>query len=204
MADRRRGVRYRLDEPGMGSFRIVQDVEILQLDETSAVVAGGNIPPGERLLLDIPVEPERAPCTRLALAIEQIVRIGEDGVRRDVRLKILTRGTESEPFDPVIAAGAAARPLIGAVIRRVPIRVVEVSVSGCLWETPVPLDAGAVGFVETQSVHGSRSEAVRLLHSSRVSGAIWQYQAAAEFLTLGPPSLESLRGVATIIASRLP
>jgi hypothetical protein len=204
MADRRRGARYRLAEPGMGSFRIVQDVEILHVDEASAVVTGGNIPSGERLLLHIPLERDDASCTRLALAVEQFVRIEDDGLRREVRLKILPRDNEPESLDPALSASMAARRLIGAVIRRVPVRMTEVSLSGCLWETPVPLDAGSVGFVEMQSAHGRRSEAVRVMHSSRLPGAVWQYQAAAEFLTLGPPSLESLRGVATIIAARRP
>jgi hypothetical protein len=190
----------------MGSFRIVQDVEIIHLDAASAIVVGGNIPPGERLLLDIPGEHGGAPCTRLALAIEQLVRIEDDGLRREVRLKILSRDGETVAIDAatVSASDAAQRPMIAAVIRRVPVRVVEISVSGCVWETPVPLDACTVGFIEMQSGHGRRSEAVRLLHSSRLSGVVWQYRVAAEFLTLGPPSHESLRGVATIIAARLP
>lgn len=206
MFERRRGERYRLAEPGMGHFRIVQDVEIIHLDAASAVVAGGNIPPGERLLLDIPGERDGASCTRLALAVEQLVRIEDDALRREVRLKILSRGGEAVAIDPAIvaAAEAAQRRVIGAVIRRVPIRVVEISVSGCVWETPVPLDAGTVGFIEMQSVDGRRSEAVRLLHSSRLPGVVWQHRAAAEFLTLGPLPHESLRGVATIIAARVP
>jgi len=205
MAERRRGSRYRLTEPGMGRLCIVQDVEISQLDEASAIVTGGNIPPGERLLLDIPDEREGAPCTRLALAVEQLVRIGDDGLRRDVRLKILSRSGEAERFNPCfVTVDAATRPVIGAVIRRVPIRVIEISVSGCVWETPARLDVGTVGFVEVQGGHGCRSEAVRLLRSSKLPGTIWQYQAAAEFLTLGPVSVESLRGVATIIAARVP
>jgi hypothetical protein len=209
MTERRRGERYRLAEPGMGNFRVVQDVEITYLDAQSAVVVvvGGGIPPGERLLLDIPVDHGCAPCTRLVLAVDHVVRLDDDALCREVRLKILAR--EGETDSPiggpaVVAEAAAGRPVIGAVIRRVPVRLLEVSVSGCLWETPVPLDAGTVGFVEMQSARGRHSEAVRLRSSSRSAGTVWQYRSAGEFLTLGPPSADSLRGVATVIAARIP
>jgi hypothetical protein len=208
MTERRRGERYRLTEPGIGSFRVVQDVDIIHLDSESAVVvAGGGIPPGERLLLNIPVDRGCAPCTRLVLAVDVSVRLDDDALRREVRLKILPREGETEiPIDgqALIADAAAGRAVIGAVIRRVPVRLLQVSVSGCLWETPVPLDAGAVGFVELQSARSRHSEAVRILYSARSAGVLWRYRTAAEFLTLGPPSIGSLRGVATIIATRIP
>lgn len=205
MNERRRGKRHQLTEPCVGNFRVVQDVEIVHLDAERAVivVANGNIPPGERLLLDIPVDRGCAPCTRLVLAIDEFVRIDDDALRREVRLKVLKRDGETTTIDgAAVSELAAGRSVIGAVIRRVPVRLLQISVSGCVWETPVPLDAGTVGFVEMQSAQGRHSEAVRLLNSSRSAGAVWQYRTAAEFLTLGPPSPESLRGVATLFSAR--
>src|SRR5688572_15365397 len=208
MNERRRGNRHQLAEPGVGNFRVVQDVEIVHLDaESAVVVAAGGIPPGERLLLDVQTDRESAPFTRLVLAVDHSVRLDDDALRREVRLKILAREGEIEaPVDykALAADVAAGRPVIGAVIRRVPVRLLQVSISGCLWETPVPLEAGIVGFVEMHSAHGRHSEAVRLLRSSRSPGVVWRYRTAAEFLTLGPPSPDSLRGVATIIAARMP
>ena len=190
----------------MGSFRVAQDVEIIHFDGQSAViVAGSGIPSGERLLLDIPDDGVGDAQTRLVLAGDHFVRMVDDAPQREVSLRIVPREGEAEPSSESqfrLAGAARGRPVIGSIVRRVPVRLLEVSVSGGLWEAPVPFDAGTVGFLETQSADGRHSDAVRIRSSSRLAGMVWQHRAAVEFLTLGPPSPASLRGVATLFAAR--
>ena len=75
---------------------------------------------------------------------------------------------------------------MGALIRRVPVRVVETSTTGCLVESPSIFVEGTVGFVEMRTATHNCSEAVRVRRTSQTSDIVWQYRMAAEFLTLGP------------------
>ena len=88
---------------------------------------------------------------------------------------------------------------MATLIRRVPVRVVEASTAGCVFESPSALIEGTVGFVQTRTSTHDCSEAVRVRRTSETSDTAWPYRMAAEFLTLGPASPDSLRGLATIM-----
>ena len=81
-------------------------------------------------------------------------------------------------------------------------RIVEVSASGCLWESPSTLEDGAVAWVQIRSARQSHNEAVRVVHTRQSEQSTWPYRTAVEFLTLGPSSPESFRGVAALAAVR--
>ena len=205
MNDRRRGERNILSQPGMGTVRVTQDVEVTSLDSTeAAVITTQTLPVGERVLLEIPDERSAISKARLFRTVKTRFVFKDGRLRREVQLSIIghtglpeARGT-TEPIRPMTG------PMIAAISRRVPVRLVEVSTSGCLCDAPTPLEEGSVGFVEVRTPGQHRTEAVRILRTHRAGGSSWPYRMAVEFLTLAPLSPDSLRGIAAVIATGAP
>ena len=199
MIEHRRAERFHLVDPAVGSLRMVQDVEIAQLRSHHAIViAPGPLPRGERLLLEIPVARDAHPCTVLVRVVDNRVVMDDGSLRRQVRLQVIERAPRDRGLEGVrIPRG---RSVMGALIRRVPVRVVETSTTGCIFESPSIVVEGSVGFVQTRTSTHDRSEAVRVRRTSQSSNSVWQYRMAAEFLTLGPKSPDSFRGLATIMS----
>jgi hypothetical protein len=206
MSERRRGERQMLAQPGMGTMSVVQDVEITHLDAIeSIVIASRTIPRGERLLLTMPDTSGGESHTRLACATSSRVVLRGGALRREVRLVISPRSGDSPDAIEQFTALARRKDTIGgALMRRVPVRIVQVSTSGCLWESPSSLDEGTVGFIYLRAAGQQHSEAVRVLRTMRSALARWPYQMAVEFLTIGPLSPDSLRGVAALVAVGTP
>ena len=197
MIERRRADRVHFVEPGLGGLRVVQDVEIARLGSHHAVViADGPVPCGERLLLEIAGARAGNPYTVLAHVIDNRAVMDDGSLRRRVRLKMVQRAPRGA-FEgaPIMSR----RFVMGALIRRVPVRVVEASTSGCLVESPSVFVQGTVGFVEMRTATHNCSEAVRVRRTSETSNVAWPCRMAVEFLTLGPTSPDSLRGLATIM-----
>ena len=85
----------------------------------------------------------------------------------------------------------------GVVVRRVAVRVVDLSASGCLLESSVRLSEGAVGTLHL-TVDGRRyQETLRVSRLAATAGSSWPYRAGAQFLTLGS-SRRALRHLASI------
>lgn len=206
MDERRRGARHTLAQPGMGTMSVVQDVEITYLDAHDCVViASQPIPRGERLLLSLPDPDGGESYTRLARAVDSRVALRGGALRREVMLLIAPRSGEAADTNPPFASHDQHAPsMSAALMRRVPVRIVQVSYSGCLWEAPSPLDEGTVGFVDLRRSGHHQSEAVRILRTMRSDGSNWPHQMAVEFLTLFPLSPESIRGVAAMVAAGAP
>jgi hypothetical protein len=86
-------------------------------------------------------------------------------------------------------------PGIGVLIRRIPVRVRNVSTSGCLLESADLLPDGAIGMLEL-AIDGDRHvEALRVNRSTRIPGAAWPWRAGAQFLALNAPLPTSVRNV---------
>jgi hypothetical protein len=202
MIERRRVERFHLVDAGVGTLRIVQDVEITQLASRHAVViAPGPLPAGERLLLEIFGECHAPPCTVLVRVLDNRVVMDDGSLRRQVRLEMIPRAPRDLGFQGVqISRGQSA---IGALIRRVPVRVVEASTAGCVFDSPSVVVEGSVGFVRLRTIHQEHSEAMRVRRTSKTSDRVWQHRMAAEFLTLGlrSPDMYSLRGLAAIMTA---
>jgi hypothetical protein len=194
MNERRRGERNVFAHPGMGTVRVTQDVEVTRLNGAeAAVIATQTLPIGERVLLEIPDERSKVSKARLVRTVESRFVLKDGRLRREVQLSIIGH-----------TAVESALAVVGAVSRRVPVRLVEVSASGCLWDAPAPLDEGTVGFVEVRTPGQHRTEAVRILRTQRAVGSVWPYRMAVEFLTLAPLTPDSLRGVAAVVATGNP
>jgi hypothetical protein len=203
MNERRRGERNIFAQPGMGTVRVTQDVEVTRLGGTdAAVITTQTLPLGERVLLEIPDERGTISKARLVRAVKSRFVLKDGRLRREVQLSIIGHVGVPDVREPSDGAGSA--PVVGALSRRVPVRLVEVSTSGCLWDAPAPLDEGSVGFVEVRTSGQHRTEAVRILRTLRAVGSSWPYRMAVEFLTLAPLAPESLRGIAAVIATGAP
>jgi len=189
----------------MGTVRVTQDVEVTRLDSMEAsVITTQTLPVGERVLLEIPDERSAISKARLFRTVKTRFVFKDGRLRREVQLAIIghTGVPEARPAAEPIRVSTS--PMIAAISRRVPVRLVEVSTSGCLCDAPTPLEEGSVGFVEVRTLGQQRTEAVRILRTQRAGGTSWPYRMAIEFLTLAPLSPESLRGVAAVIATGVP
>jgi hypothetical protein len=100
------------------------------------------------------------------------------------------------PLTVPSAEGTALR--LGALVRRLPIRVVDISAVGCLLESALPVDAGTVALLALQIGGRRYVDAIRITRSVRLSGGIWTYRFGAEMLALTPPSVHTLRRVALL------
>ena len=189
----------------MGTVRVTQDVEVTRLGSMdAAVITTQSLPLGERVLLEIPDERSAVSKARL-VRTERARFVLKDGrLRREVQLSIIGHTGVPEVRDAIGFDHEATPPVVAAISRRVPVRLVEVSASGCIWDTPAPLDEGSVGFVEVRTPGRQQTEAVRILRSLRAVGSTWPYRMAVEFLTLAPLSPDSLRGVAAVVATGVP
>ena len=205
MNDRRRGERNILQQPGMGTVRVTQDVEVTRLDSMeAAVITTQTLPVGERVLLEIPDERSAISKARLFRTVKTRFVFKDGRLRREVQLSIIGHTGLPEPKAATEPTRLSGSPMIAAISRRIPVRLVEVSASGCLCDAPTPLEEGSVGFVEVRTPGQHRTEAVRILRTQRAGGSSWPYRMAVEFLTLAPLSTESLRGVAAVIATGVP
>ena len=201
MNERRRGQRNVFSQPGMATVRLTVDVEVTRLDQNeAAVITTQPLLSGERMLLEIPDERGAASNARLVRVMKTRLVLRGGQLRREVQLAIVGRTGVPEANDPPDHA-VPTTAIAGTVNRRVPVRLVEVSASGCLWDAAVPIDEGSVGFVDVRTRGQYRTEAVRVVRTQRVVGSDWPYRMAVEFLTVAPVSPDSLRGVAAVIAT---
>jgi hypothetical protein len=89
-----------------------------------------------------------------------------------------------------------ARCKTGVVVRRVAVRVVDLSATGCLLESSVRLNEGAVGTLHL-TVEGRRyRETLRISRLASTAGRSGAHRAGAQFLTLGS-SRRTLRHLAS-------
>jgi hypothetical protein len=83
--------------------------------------------------------------------------------------------------------------LTGALVRRVPATLVNVSRHGCLIETTVPLAPGVVGSLRIEGQDQQDAETIRICRLLDKRGGALPFCAGSEFLILDAPSSASLR-----------
>ena len=88
----------------------------------------------------------------------------------------------------------------GTLIRRVSLRVVEISRTGCLIESSYPLTPGVVGELRVVIDSHEYIDAVRICRVTKIAGSESTYRAGAEFLRLTPSSEVSLQSLARGLA----
>ncbi len=88
---------------------------------------------------------------------------------------------------------STSRHAPGVLVRRLSIRVLEISRAGCLIESAAPLVEGTVGLLDLDMSGRRRIEAFRICRTEVREGASPAYRAAAQFLTIAAPSEHTLR-----------
>jgi len=201
MRERRGSERTALTEPGVGEIRLVQDVEIAELGRHEiTVVAPGPVARGERLLLEVP-NGDGTTRTSLVFAVENRFMLHDGRLKRQVLLRTVPRAGEAAEDDECdeLSWRTNGEPLMGALTRRVPVRLVEMSRTGCLCESPAQVEEGRVGFLGLRNTHGRRVEAVRICRAWRTGEGLWPQRLALQFLTIGLESPNACHGVATVM-----
>ena len=197
MSERRRTSRFVIPEHTHGIFRLMQDVcvETVEGDQI-AIVGDLALQCGEELLLELP----RSLGIRSVVLVHVVHSrpiVGQRGRHRvllrssvPVEMPTVRRGTVQ-----AIPAPASSLPALGVLMRRVPIRVRDVSTSGCQLESPDILLEGAVGQLEIAIDGQLQKEPLRVCRSVRTPGGQWPWRSGAHFLALEVPSATSVRNV---------
>lgn len=86
-----------------------------------------------------------------------------------------------------------ADDLVAVLGREVPVRLLEISASGCLLECRSRLDVGRHGSLRVVFDDTEFSDDVRIMRCREVSGSSALYHAGAEFVWTAPPRVGSLR-----------
>jgi len=199
MSERRRTSRFVIPEFTEATFRIMQDVCVEQsVGRRIVLVTAAPLRSGESMLLELP----RAQGLRSVVPV-QVVDCTSTSVG-DARRYRSVLFSENPP-DALPERGAPGKlfktpplalPALGILVRRVSVRIRDVSVSGCLLESVDVLDEGMVGQLEISVGREPHSEPLRVCRSSRNVGSPWPWRAGAHFLALNAPAPASVRNVA--------
>jgi hypothetical protein len=198
MADRRRTSRFVVPDYAHGIFRLMQDVTVENVhDDLVVLLSDVALKAGEELILELP----RAMGMR-SLVYVHVVSCSPLGFGDARRYRAVLRSAQtleppSSPSRPEAryVTPQAALPAIGVLIRRIPVRVRDVSTSGCLLETSDPLNEGAVGQLEVALDGDVLREPLRVCRASRVAGSPWPWRAGGHFLGIEAPPPASVRNV---------
>jgi hypothetical protein len=173
-----------------GTVRLLNDVEIEHLTGTAiTVLSETHVPRGERMILWAPAEDGGEVTLRVRAVSRQTVV--ESTLRHRVRFEVDAIGTGSIGARP--ASGVSAARRLGAIVREVPIRLLEISEGGGLIESPVRLAEGTVGWLSVSGQDAPHQEIVRVCRSDERPERFWRWVSGVEFLTLEPAPAASLR-----------
>jgi hypothetical protein len=88
-----------------------------------------------------------------------------------------------------------ASDLVAVLGREIPVRLVEISTSGCLLESVGRIDQGTTGVLRVRFEDDEFMDDVRIMRCRRSEGSSDYYQIGAEFLWTTTPHERSLRRV---------
>lgn len=94
-----------------------------------------------------------------------------------------------------------ANDLVAVLGREVPVRLVDISGSGCLLESDNRLDPGTTGSLRVVVEGVEYSDDVRIMRCSPCEGSSTLYHVGAEFLWTTSPGDRSLRRIPTSLQS---
>ena len=191
MADRRRTTRYAVPEAAAASLLVMQDVYVERLAAPEIVVlADASIPPGTELTLTVPAafETRRIPATVTAAGPSSRAT----STRHPYRITLQVHDSEEEGLllDP-----SQTPPSIGVLLRRVPVRVHDISIGGCLIEAAGTLPDGSIGVLELTVGGEQHSETLRVCRSEARKPGAAPARSGARFLALSSRPSTSVRNV---------
>ena len=100
-------------------------------------------------------------------------------------------GVTTVSIDDVLTAD----DLVGVLTRDVRVRLVNLSVSGCLVETTTKLEEGSAGSLRVRINGDTYADDVRIVRVQQVYGGSSTWLVGAEFLWTTQPGIRSLRRV---------
>jgi hypothetical protein len=198
MPERRRTSRFVIPEHAHGTFRLMQDVCVEKVRGDEIVIVGdAALQPGEELILELP----RALGIR-SVVLVHVVQCGAVWAGEARRYRVLLRSNVPVETPVVRRVGGASvitpavtLPALGVLMRRVPVRVRDVSTSGCQLESADALIEGAVGQLEIAIDGQVHKEPLRVCRSMKAPGGHWPWRSGAHFLALEVPAPTSVRNV---------
>jgi PilZ domain len=102
--------------------------------------------------------------------------------------------------NPMLNAMLKTPGLLGLLGRDVSVRLLDISLSGCLLECSAAVPAGTLATLSVTFDGGRYVDHVRIARCQRVNGAGSTHYIGVEFLSLSAPTLQSLRRFAGEIA----
>ena len=84
---------------------------------------------------------------------------------------------------------------LGIIVWDVPVRLVDISRTGCLLESNRQMAVGTTGEFRVEFAGQVFSEELRITRCARLEGSSALYRLGAEFLHMRPPNVSSLRRV---------
>jgi hypothetical protein len=200
MSDRRRTSRFVIPDFTEATFRLMQDV-CVERAAADQVILVSDVPlrTGEGMLIELPRELGTRSLTHADVVTCTAVWTGDTRryriAMRPERTGELARETRSS-HGATTMPPPGTLPAIGVLIRRVPVRIHDVSTTGCLLESFDALGEGAVGQLAIHFNDITHQEPIRICRSSNVTGSSWPWRSGAHFLSLTAPLTSSVRNIA--------
>lgn len=167
MFDRRRHPRSALTDPLPGMLRLVEDVLVESLGNTEMTVVSGVPARCDQCLA---ITPLGGASSALDVWVTESSPAIIDGIlKHRLRLRVI-----GEPH--------LERPrLLGALIRQLQVRLMDVSAGGCLLESNVPVGHGTGGNLHVAVDGEPTSDSLRVCRCQLVRGAGSLFRLGAEF-----------------------
>ena len=175
-------------------LRILDDVEIEAVtDKSITVLSETQFPRGERIVLWAPADDGGDVPVQIR-AVHRQADLASASLRHRVRFDVDAIAAPLDAADRTTRpASVSVDPRIGSIVREVPIKLVDLSTTGCLVESPVRITEGVVGWLSVNSQHMQHHEIVRVCRSDWRIVRFWPCMAGLEFLTLEAPTSAALR-----------
>jgi len=168
MLDRRRHPRSALTDALPGTLRLVEDVLVESFGSTEMTVVSGVPARSDQCLAITPLG--GAPPSALDVQVTESTPAVVDGVlKHRLRLRVISERHAERPR------------LLGALIRQVPVRLMDVSAGGCLLESNVPVGHGTGGELHVALDGEQTSDGLRVCRCQLVRGAGSVFRLGAEF-----------------------
>lgn len=190
--ERRRSRRFGLAVPMDADVRVLQDVRVEQVED-NAITVLCDVPGirGEELTLRFD-RPGSAALTMAVRTASSEPKMVAGRLLHRVHLTVAGSDVLSATDE---SSWRTAQGMPTVAIRRHTARIVNLSRGGCLFELSTRLRVGTVATLERRDA-GGPPEPVRINSLHERKGVSWPYAAGAEFLSLEPLSVQSLRALA--------
>ncbi len=168
MLDRRKHPRSALADALPGMLRLVEDVVLENFGGSEMTVVSGVPARSDQCLAITPVG-GAAPSALDVQVTESTPAVVDGVLKHRLRLRVLAERNVHPPR------------LLGALVRQIPVRVLDMSLGGCLLESNVPVGHGTGGDLHVDVNGGTTSDGLRVCRCRLIHGAGAVFRLGAEF-----------------------